>query len=250
VFDGRRHEFLDICCVRPDLNDVFDDLLAYILEQSDAVDRPAMMALTAVDRWRDLLRARASGGLSERDERGLFGELWTFFLVGHVTNPLPTASWRGPFHEPHDIVLPGGWFEVKTIGPTSQDIRVHGLEQLAREDERPGTLVVVEVVSVTSGTSVDDLVREVTTLADSSDQLERALLSVGWVAGHDSGRRFEVSAVLCLPTEHVPRIVPSSITGGVPDGVRLVEYSVDLAPIRAMARQGEGAVLDAIRAAT
>lgn len=107
--------------------DLFDDLLVSVLEEVASSSQPASTIASAVDRWRELLRARSATGLDVREEMGLFGELRVFEVT---LGPLPVDVWRGPLKEPKDFVLVDRFVEVKSCGPAQTTVSIHGLEPI------------------------------------------------------------------------------------------------------------------------
>src|SRR5580693_6579315 len=73
---GRSRNFVDVICLRPDLNDLFDILVLEIVTalESNSAD-PASLCRSILARWQDLLAEEPSALLGLDALTGLFGEL-------------------------------------------------------------------------------------------------------------------------------------------------------------------------------
>jgi len=242
IFGGEVSQQLVVRCRRSDLFDLFDDLLVSMLEEVASSSQPASTIASAVDRWRELLRARSATGLDVREEMGLFGELRVFEVMLETLGPLPVDVWRGPLKEPKDFVLVDRFVEVKSCGPAQTAVSIHGLEQLSLADGLPGLLVILEVYEAASGRSIENVVTSLENHGVQSSVLRERLLEVGWAPTSDP-RRWEVADVVVAEVADIPRLATESIAGGVPMGVSRVEYQLDLAVVRAKCRLGVAALV-------
>ncbi len=179
IFGGQVSQQLVVRCRRSDLFDLFDDLLVSVLEEVASSNTPATTIASAVDRWRELLRARSETGLDARQEMGLFGELRVFEVILETLGPLPVDIWRGPFMEPKDFLLDDRFVEVKSCGPAQSTVSIHGLDQLSLADGLPGLLVILEVYEASSGRSIEDVVISLENHGVQSTVLRERLLEVG-----------------------------------------------------------------------
>jgi len=245
IFGGQVSQQLVVRCRRSDLFDLFDDLLVSVLEEVTSSSQPASTIASAVDRWRELLRARSATGLNVRQEMGLFGELRVFEVILETLGPLSIDIWRGPLNEPKDFLLVDRFVEVKSCGPAQTSVSIHGLEQLSLADGLPGLLVILEVYEAASGRSIENVVSSLEDHGVQTSVLRERLLEVGW-APISEPRRWEVSDVVVAQVADIPRLVPEGIAGGVPLGVSRVEYQLDLAVVRAKCRMGVAALAAAL----
>lgn len=239
TFDGRTGTHLDIQCVRPDLFDLFDEVVLDIACGVDP-DRPADSALRIIERWRALFAARGKRQLSPQAQAALIAELYVLALAFR-DRPVQIASWRGPVGESHDILLPGCALEVKALGEVTTTVEIHGLEQL----EPPGVplaLVLVEVVADDSGDTVADVITDILDRADDRARAAGRLARIGFspADAHSYTVRYRVGTVRTVAIgEAVPRIVPSSFAADVPSGVVSVTYTLQVAALVPFARTGE-----------
>lgn len=238
--------YVDIVCLRPDLFDLFDDVLVDVLGTISSGDgSPARKAVDVVSRWRALLGTRRGHLLTLVGQMSLVAELTVLDLVTRDV-PLDISWWRGPLHAPHDIVLPDHAFEVKAVGTTASTVEIHGLGQL----EPPGlplALVLVDVQEGDDGTTLPDLVDRVLGRATDRGAAIRLLAGAGYSTS-DADRydeRFVVTGLSTVEiTDAVPRIVTSSFgAGGVPAGVAGVTYRLGLDALDTFVVRGESALL-------
>lgn len=242
TFARTPHRYLDVACTRPDLFDLFDDVLVDVLSTiSERAEAPACTAVEVVERWRSLLAIRPPRLLTVTAQMSLMGELHILGLTQH--GPLIDVNcWRGPLLEPHDILLPHCAIEVKAVGATSSSVEIHGVHQL----EPPGVPLALAIVRVTEGGEGERLPEAVDRiLAVASDRGEalRRLASVGYAMA-DSERyeqRFTVHSVeFVVVDESVPRIIPATFgNGDVPVGVEGVAYHVLLDALDPLFIRGE-----------
>lgn len=245
VFGGDTTRQMVVGCGRPDLFDLFDELLVGVLEEASSSARPASAVASAVDRWRELLRARSALGLHLLQEMGLFGEVRVFEMIVEALGAQPIEIWRGPLNEPQDFVLSDRFVEVKSCGPAQTSVTIHGLEQLSLADGLPGLLTILEVFEAPTGRSIEDVVTSLEHRGVPSVALRERLLEVGW-ASEKQPRRWEMGEVLVARVADIPRLTPERIVGGVPPGVSRVEYHLDVGVVRARGRLGVLAVTEAL----
>jgi hypothetical protein len=244
--------YVDISCVRPDLFDLFDEVLVDVLAAVESTpDAAARTALEVVGRWRALLGTHRARLLTLVGQMSLFAELTVLDLVTR-SRTLDISWWRGPRREPHDIVLPGCALEVKAIGAATSSVEIHGVHQLELPG-KPLTLVLATLAEEDTGTGLPDLVERVLGRVDDRGKAVRLLAAAGY-APADAERYRERFAVTELAhveiTETVPRIVPQSFgTAGVPTGVDGITYRIELDALDGFATRGETALLDWVGAA-
>lgn len=235
-FAGQRHRYLDIACHREDLFDLFDDLAHDVLIGVPPTDPdPASAAATLVRRWRSLLSSGPRRTLSPTEQMAMFAELYVLELV-HPVGPIDATSWRGPLREPHDIVLPKLAFEVKAIGPDSDYVTIHGIDQLAPPDVPLALVLVTLTQSGADAELLPDVVDRF--LGRASDRVEalRRLRAADYSPLDRDAypTLYAVSSIECIEVgERTPRIVRSSFAeGSVTDGIDRVSYRLELARVR------------------
>jgi len=233
VIADERRAYVDVRCHRADLADLFDDILADMLEELHSADDAGLACMRALDRWRELLRRR-SGTLSESAARGLYAELLVLDKLLSLDPALHVPSvWTGPTRTPHDFELVGHSLEVKAIGDGPPLVEIHGIEQLSSTENKDLHLVVVRLREDVEGRRVPDLAADlldkVSVRHDLLEQLARAGFSPA-ATDATAFRRYAVVETLVLPVVNAfPRIVLNSfVSGELPNEVTDVSYRVDL----------------------
>lgn len=215
--------------------------LAYaVVRQMDTGDSYAHALSTAVEQFRNLLRAR--GRLSPAQETGLIGEL-TVLLHLFTTIGVEAAmdSWLGPEAEEHDFSLSSYNVEVKTTLAESRIHFIHGLDQLAPTFDRPLWLLSMQVTPAGRGPgdSLTSLARRAIETAGSHGQtVERALEATKWREQEaelytkkyllrTTPRCYEIDdAFPAITSDRIEAVVPNSGLIG-----QDVVYRVDVSPL-------------------
>lgn len=232
--DGHRQSFFDIWCRWDELYDVFDDVLATMLEQVSRSQRAASYACVKVwEEWRLLLQARTEP-LSDEAVRGLFAEL--VILESIVTRrpgiQIPLV-WTGPDRLPHDFSIRDNAIEVKAIGPRGTKVRIHGLGQL---DTSAVSLLFLALVRIEkdreSGFTIPEIVERLRDVTADPVGLSIQLAKAGYFDAHAelyANHRYAIHEEVYLSVdENFPRVVASSFIGDVPSEVSELAYTLDL----------------------
>ena len=118
------------------------DLLEYSQLGSD--EKEAYRLLTKrYKQWLDILKRHTDSVMSEKEQKGMLGEL--SFLAERLRlfpdDVLAVVKgWYGPEGEPKDFYYGDAWFEIKTVTQGKEEVRISSLEQLDSEDK--GELVI------------------------------------------------------------------------------------------------------------
>ncbi|MDI6099234.1 PD-(D/E)XK motif protein [Actinoplanes sp. NEAU-A12] len=235
VVDGRRRRFVDVVCHRPDLFEVFDEMVVALLQGiGETPSGVGEVVERVLQQWRELLRPSA-GILGERELRGLIGELLVLELladaglVGAVER-----VWTGPDRAPHDFTLGRRRrVEVKTVGVRGSMVKIHGLDQLHPSRDRDLVLALVRLEPAADGRSLPDVVDTLQTLVGDRVGLRRQLAKAGYAetdADRYRDRRYVQSNLYAWSVGvDFPRLDVDSFKTVVPDEVAGVEYELDLA---------------------
>lgn len=217
---------------RPELDELFGRLCQDLVDTSRNSDRHNGTAalLLRLNRWRKLLELGAHPGLSERELRGLFGELWFLWTVAvpGFGNFDAVHGWNGPLDAPQDFQLGAGLVEVKTILPGAHTVSVSSAEQL-EHGSAPLQLAVV-VLHSSTGISPAELItnirRGLEVTPGVGAEFELRLAEAGYADRPEYGQiQFAVEGIRYYPvTDAFPRIIPSQ----VPLGISRVTYDLDL----------------------
>jgi len=199
-----------------------------------AIDRVGVV----IDEWRRLLKPRASGVLSMEELRGLVGELW---LINQEFNKTRTAfasieGWLGPLGLPQDFwYLEEGYYEVKSIGPAIDHLKISSEFQLDASDLKLLVLLLGSTDDQSQGAInlpilVDRVLASLSEEGASPDNFNERLawLGVNLVEHFYHETWFVVSRFMTYQvTDGFPAIRASSLESGI-DRVR---YRIDLAAI-------------------
>lgn len=115
--------------------------------------------------WNKLLEFQKKSLMDESNKRGFIGEL--LFLKRQLQQNVPpltaVQSWVGPDGADQDFVCADCWYEIKTIGVSSDAVLISSLQQL--DVKQPGKLVVFRIdpcaPEKVSGFSIAGLVTEI-----------------------------------------------------------------------------------------
>ena len=222
---------------RPALDELFGRLCQDLVDNSRTAtrDHGADVLLRRLSRWRKLLELGHHKTLSDRELRGLVGELWFLDRVAipRVGIDAAVSGWNGPLGAPQDFLIDGLLVEVKTILPGMHDVTISCIEQLDG-DGAPLFLAVVQVVpaddahpdAFTLLSLVQRLRSTVEVSAGASNEFALRLAEAGCVDAEEYARAwFRVTACrfYCV-RDDFPRIVRARLA----TGVMAVSYEIDL----------------------
>lgn len=232
VVDGKQARYLDVVCHRPDLNSLFDDVLAAMLQALEASrDTASSICGRVLDKWRELLRKRGSP-LREEAVRGLIGELVVLEQVLIRDEGVAVHStWTGPDRTPHDIHLGGHDLEVKSLGANAATVEIHGLDQLDPVDRRLH-LILVHLGRHAEGASLPELVDRVRShcrdITGFNEQLSKAGYSESDVDAY-AVTRYRVEQILAMEVDQMfPCLTRQSLARPLPEVVTDLRYKLDL----------------------
>jgi hypothetical protein len=231
---GRAHRFLDLTCLRVELepvfSDVVDEIVARVSRGAGCVDA----ARTTLDDFRALLIPRHSDRIERSRVVGLVAELVVLNRLLDVS-PLAWRAWKGPTGDRHDFRAADTSLEAKaSLRAGASIITVNGLEQM--EPPSGGTLHLAHFIlePISGGLlTVSTLGRRALALADDPSRLRDILAIVGCTDVDDEPWNRDTFRVeretLYRVDGDFPRLVPSLFAEGVPPaGVGEVTYRVDL----------------------
>jgi hypothetical protein len=119
---------------RSELAELFGRLCQDLVEttRSSTREHGGEALVRRLHRWRKLLEPGRHTTLSERELRGLLGELWLLdtLVLPRLGLAAGVQAWLGPLGAPQDFLIGGSLLEVKTVQPGAQTIPISSLEQL------------------------------------------------------------------------------------------------------------------------
>jgi hypothetical protein len=236
---GAEESFVEISCLDPQGYAALDLVIGELVEaveRSEGVPRVRLVQ-GVLAKWRRFWSGVPVSALSIEAQIGLFGEL--YFLSRWLCDALgPTnavSTWRGPAGARNDFESPGLGIEAKTTKRVDAVHVIHGLDQLI---EPTGGILLLFALSVRDeGSATESLPKLVSEVrlklagdAHGLDVFDKLL----YAAGYDDRQEGEYNALLLRVRSEVlyrvcdgfPRLVPDSITCGVPPGVSNVTYEL------------------------
>lgn len=231
---GHERRYIDVVCLRTDLDDVFglfvDDVLGAL-----AAGRDEVASVSGVlGQWRELLAGSRASEISDQRLAGFLGELHTLLVAARFVDDPMLEAWVGPVGNLHDIVLPGLRLEVKTTTSMKhRQVEVNGLTQLADVDGATLYLVSVRLVPDPDGDiSLRALIEDASAIGIEAVDVYKKAASAGLDASslaRAAARHFRhIDTLVFKVDDRFPRLTERSIPGSLPQGVSDVRYSVRL----------------------
>jgi hypothetical protein len=238
VHAGTKRNYLDVCCVQPDLRTIFARLAAEIVSEAARAGPDAGRRCAGLlDGWRDMF-GTISGGFGRLQAVGLLGELIVLReLAMHQSSVVTT--WTGPLGGVHDFRHGLKAIEVKaTLRRHGRFHTISSLEQLAIPEGGRLAFVSIRLEPVPGGPlSITGLIRDLTVSGVSAFELAQRVEEAGLKLGSSpeleqecfEQREFELYEV----SDDFPRIVPGAfVAGTLPTGVVALRYDIDLSSER------------------
>ena len=130
--------------------DVFFIFCASLIETIDGQtdEMAALNSLkTRYSAWRLLLKNK--GKIPYEIYQGLYGELYFLheYLMKNNTPDIAVNAWVGPDGYSKDFSLNDSWYEIKTIGTSSSEIKINSLAQLDSDVKGHLVTIIVEKMS-------------------------------------------------------------------------------------------------------
>lgn len=225
------------------LFDVFARLCGDLVRRSsDARSEGAALAsvYAGLSEWKELLRSRPAH-ISIEALRGLVGELWYGSTILARERPFDEvfSSWVGPHGAHQDFQFADHFYEVKSIRPGIDWVRVHSEFQLdgSGKDLTLTVVVLDDAASTDSGaitlrTVIDGIRSRLVPTPAASEAFELALGKFDTSFSHSfySSTWFRVRDFDTYPVDAgFPRLTPALLPRGVSD----VEYRLTLQSISA-----------------
>jgi hypothetical protein len=241
--EGKETErYLDIVCHDSSGHSAFDLVGGDLAEGlSRGTLTPGDLVRQVLSKWRRFWGQTPRQLLTRDEQVGLFGELWflLMWLASKVSLPEAVNRWRGPFGARHDFESLELSIEVKATTSTRGRIHhINGIDQLAPPEV--GRLLLFSLVlredagaehslPTLVASCRERLMREDETLVTFDD----ALGKTGYSPAHEEEyAKLHVRIVeegLFRVEGRFPRLTRELFVSGIPDGVGVVGYEIDLA---------------------
>ena len=233
--------FVEIACLEPGGHAALDIVTKELVEAlvAGASIGRVRLVQSVLAKWRRFWSGVAQNLLSKEAQLGLFGELWflSYWLIPSIGIERAIPMLRGPVGARNDFEAQGLAIEVKTSGRVDGSHQVHGLEQLLEPTD--GVLLLFSLLVREEASGVNSLPQLVADLRArlSSDQarlvqFESTLQAADYEDAHISEYEKVKLRIrgqgLYRVAAGFPRLIPASITGGLPVGVGMVNYDLRL----------------------
>ena len=171
--------------------------------------------------WKKLFQKTTGKDVPKERLMGAFGELTVLKDIIATKYGISTAiqAWGGPDMQSKDFTLSDTWYEVKTVGATTDSLRVSSLTQLA--SDRDGHLVVVRVETVSPEfgkkySAVIDLIKQILLLVsdeNTENLFIRKVQGLGIdVFGNEIYYRFDLKSIKSyFVGDDFPRITEKNV---------------------------------------
>ena len=148
--------------------DLFDDLIVSIYHQIEGQSFSPELSkefIRTFHKWSEFFDSRLTSDLSYAALQGLMGELIYLGLLLDAANTKTVndvlLSWRGPYDNRTDFVVPDKRVEVKTVSNLKKTVRISSEFQLEKEPSLGIELTVISVVKdVVNGLSIKEKLLE------------------------------------------------------------------------------------------
>lgn len=233
--EGEKHRFIDMVCLKPHLNDLFDMIVFDVLQELEKeASIPDKACQRVLNQWREFLDREAIYMPDKTVLIGIWGELWVLReLVKR--NPNAVNIWTGPVGGRYDFWARELAMEIKsTTQRKGRAVTVHGHEQLEIPENGELYLVFQRLEeSPTIGESVPGLIKAVTELGCDRTKLMTRLANLGLtldLLARCEDIRFKlVENRVYQVDQDFPRITSASFKGDdLPNRIISLSYVLDL----------------------
>jgi hypothetical protein len=225
---------------RPELSELFGRLCQDLVDTTRTATKPegAALLMNRLQRWRRLLEPRHERSLSEREVRGLLGELWVLdtLVIPRVGPVIGIQAWLGPLDAPQDFLVNGSLVEVKTVQPGAHTIPISSAGQL---DASTPLFVGVVTLSAADESAVGAftpalLLARIRARIDTSDVAINELALRLADVGYDERAAYAKQWYLVLNTAYyrVSEGFPRLTSNNLPSGVTNVTYELGIDAIK------------------
>jgi hypothetical protein len=237
--DNKDHATLELILEDRNYASIFISLVQDIISSCsvESTERKMVNALVRrLQMWQHFLEFFGSEGLSELQQRGLYGELKFLFdfLIPHIGIVAAVQSWKGPQKAQHDFQMSGIAIEIKSgYEKQPQKIKISSEQQLDDHGFHALYLHYISIKEVIgSGKTLPQIIEEIrlktVEFPGILNEFNNLLILAGYLDSHKekySHKGFvNRSEYTFKVRDGFPRIIESNLKAGVGN----VEYSIDL----------------------
>ncbi|MEW8495555.1 MAG: PD-(D/E)XK motif protein [Candidatus Thiodiazotropha taylori] len=229
---GRRHNCIVLSCSSNELERVFSELTASLVERLKDGQPPISAITTVIREYRALLRRQRPSSVSREAAMGLAGELLVLRTMSGFFNEA-WKTWNGPLGMTHDFVSGQLAIEVKTTSHEAEpSFEVANVSQLYPSEG--GELFLVHHVLIPNpqgGITVSVLADQVRSGFSNPEGFDERLEAIGFVRTASEPwdqHVFQLThTAMYQVVEGFPRM-PENIIEEAPAGVSDVRYKIHL----------------------
>ncbi|MBY0001433.1 PD-(D/E)XK motif protein [Priestia aryabhattai] len=236
--DNKTMPFLDITCSQKDNNHVFNLIANDIFSKLKLGKNPVESVSTTLSNWRKFWSGGIKSILTEKEIKGLFGELWFLYNWLLLKDKQQIRNWFGPLGNKYDFELNNCCVEIKTTSSVKGHIhKINGLDQLEVPKDTPLYLYSLKIRDDESSIySLTFLVLKIRDLLSNNlslfEEFETKLIQAGYIEEYSydyEEYHFKiVDERIYSVKDGFPRITIYDLIGGVPSGVGKIEYEINL----------------------
>jgi len=233
IIIGRR-KFIDIVCLKPNLNDLFTILIGEIFESLNTdLNNANGICIKTLERWRELIEKGFQEKIGENQIIGLFGEL-NLLLKLVRCNPHTLECWKGPLKARHDFMAPGISVEVKTSKRRyGRIIEINGYDQLEPLHGNSLYLSYIKLESTTDGISIKDIIGDISKNSVEKELFFTLLAGAGFneeTINYADNFKFRIVEDRTYNVENsFPHLTSKSFKGdALPPGILKITYEIDI----------------------
>lgn len=231
---GLRTNFIDIACCNSQLHNAFLYLACEVLQELSTVSIGVGEAcIRAINNWRALLERERASIISREVIIGLAGELIQLIILLKI-DPSADLIWGGPEGHRHDFSNGIISLEVKTTTMRhGLSVTINSIDQLEPLPEGQLYLSLISLEEVSEGgLTIESLVREIERITPFSHRILAKIRQYGWEPvnqNDETSLHFILKKITVYKVDnHFPRLIPSSIIGGLPSQITNVQYEINL----------------------
>lgn len=235
IDDGKQHHYLDVVCLKPHLNDVFDLVIFDILvDLPKNEDYPEKVCYKALNQWRELFNREVSELPDTSTLLGIIGELWVLCQLAQY-NPQAVNAWVGPSGRRYDFFTGRTALEVKSSSQRKGiRITIHGHDQMEPPADGELYLAVLKLEEAPgNGDTLSDMIQTLTDIGCDRYKILLSLLNLNLTP--DIISRCD-DRCFCVLEQRVYRVEPdfpcittASFKGDIlPSRIISVNYQIEL----------------------
>ncbi|HEU5379568.1 MAG TPA: PD-(D/E)XK motif protein [Ktedonobacteraceae bacterium] len=234
-YEGKRRRYVDVVCLKPHLDGIFDLMLLDILTAlPDDLHHPDRVCRRVLNQWREFLTIEPNRVPDKSILVGIWGEMW--MLSQLAQRSLRAINiWTGPNGGRFDFFTGTTALEIKsTLQRRGITVTIHGHQQL--EAPVGGTLffgVLKLEETPVGGSSISDILDKLAEIGIDRRLVLTALMKVelppNLIPQTDDFRFRLIDWYLYHVDDHFPKIVSASFKDdALPNGVLSINYQIDL----------------------